>query len=154
MSKILIKESQLRQLIKESLKKTIKEDVDVPKYIVRKVFATSEEDIYSEGATGKYGSSWTEDIKVTGNSLQEIINKVKEAVYVKDNGSVYIDEDGGVSFNTMGDEDNNEAFKEDIDLWKKGKKRLWIVDYYFTVEYYPKQVGQKTFEEEGVKFEY
>lgn len=104
-------------------------------YFEARIFADTYEDDYKQGEL-EGGTSWTETIK--DNTLQGLLKKV--ANYVNAHNVKDLEYQGDVNNYTdstelwyshlANDQNEREVSKSEIDLWKKGKLRLWSVNYH------------------------
>lgn len=92
----------------------------------------SEEDLYEEGAIGG-GAQFDIDLDIEAKSLDELFRKVKKALYMDGKGYYW-----GVELSDMNDQtcftvdyegngDNDLASEDEIEAWKNGEERLWLV---------------------------
>lgn len=106
----------------------------------------TEEDSYEEGVIGVAGTSWYNNKPKTfklnlksSDFVKELAEKMGEYLYCywvgKDDIRVSIDVDKLVlHFSIMGDDNNEEPSKYQIEKWKLGDERLWTIYGYIDVE--------------------
>ena len=101
-------------------------------YTAKKAWFDSEEDSYEEGVIGG-GVSWDIDLDLSENSLEELFKKVQKNLYMNGKGYYWSVELSDVNDETCflveyeGDEDNDLASDRQIEDWKNGDERLWLV---------------------------
>lgn len=92
----------------------------------------SEEDSYEEGVIGG-GTSWDINLDLSANSLEELFKKVQRNLYMDDKGYYWSVELSDMNNETCfaveyeGDEENDLASDSQIEDWKNGDERLWLV---------------------------
>lgn len=92
----------------------------------------SEEDSYEEGVIGG-GAQWDINLDLEAKSLDELFRKVKKALYMDGKGYYWGVELSDINDETCfmvdyeGDEDNDLASDSQIEDWKNGDERLWLV---------------------------
>jgi|GEM_PF-5937666 len=105
------------------------------KIYVKSYFVDTEEDIYTEGCVGGVCCMWSnKDIQVDGryDTAAEALQAVLKANCFDDEyGAEQMD--GYFVFSFLVDVNNYQASKNDIALWKRGKKRLWLASMYITL---------------------
>lgn len=106
---------------------------------------TTEEDIYSSGCTGKIGTDWTD--KLEAATPEELRSIVEDNVYSKreDWGDDQInDYEDATEYwaDYLANADNmGEATPTEIENWKQGKQRLWLVSCHILVSQITKQAA-------------
>ena len=103
-------------------------------YTANRASFYSEEDSYEEGIIDS-GVSWDENLNIKAKSLDELFRKVKQELGMSQNNNDYFWEVESSDMNNrscflvnyMADEENYLASKSQIENWKKGKQRLWLV---------------------------
>ena len=101
-------------------------------YTAKKAWFESEEDSYGEGVIGG-GVSWDIDLDLSENSLEELFKKVQKKLYMNGKGYYWSVELSDMNDETCflvdyeGDEDNDLASDRQIEAWKNGDERLWLV---------------------------
>ena len=96
----------------------------------------AEEDNYNEGCDPSTTTHFHVDMKFTGDTAQDVVNKVAEYLSVDGDGIEYnaCDEPGRVDFSLMEDENGTSPSKAQMTAWKRGKCKLWAVTYTGYVE--------------------
>jgi len=95
-----------------------------------------EEDSYKEGCLSNTGRACEVDVAFKGATVKEVIDKIKDFFDVSDD-CIYLnscDEKGRIDIGLLETSDSYKATKNDIALWKKGKKKLWSVTYTYYIE--------------------
>lgn len=101
-------------------------------YTAKKAWFDSEEDSYEKGVIDS-GVSWDINLDLSANSLEDLFKKVQKSLYMNGKGYSW-----GVELSDMngetcflveyeGDENNDLASDSQIDDWKNGDERLWLV---------------------------
>lgn len=115
------------------------------------VFCDSFEDDYKKGE-GEQANSWDQTFR--GKDLKKILTDV--ASFVNAPSIKDLEYQGDVNeypdmtelwYGYMGDENNSEASKQDLELFKKGKKQLWSIQCHINVS----QVGKSKVSEDDLK---
>ena len=105
---------------------------------VKNLFKISEEDVYQDGCIAGSGRATEIDISFSGNTPDEVIEKVSSFLGMKkdDDGieKNACDVDGRVDFQKMENSDGETPSLREIENWKKGSCRLWLVFYSARVE--------------------
>ena len=111
----------------------------------------SEVDNYNEGCDPSTSQSVGINIKLSGNSKGEIIEEIKNFLgLTTEEFNDYSDfnacgEVGRIDVQILEDNNGVQASEHEIEEWKKGYKKLWLVDYSMYVEI----VERKAFDLEG-----
>ena len=97
----------------------------------------AEEDTYENGCIGK--SSFSDDrfMRFTGHTVNDLISALMEFTGVNDRDAVLLDacdEEGRIDIQLLETAEGYAASHSDIEKWRNGELRLWLVDYTFRVE--------------------
>lgn len=101
-------------------------------YTAKKAWFDSEEDSYEKGVIDS-GVSWDINLDLTANSLGDLFKKVQKSLYMNGKGyywSVELSDMNGETCFAVeyeGDENNDLASDSQLDDWKNGDERLWLV---------------------------
>lgn len=101
-------------------------------YTAKKAWFDSEEDSYEKGVIDS-GVSWDINLDLSANSLEDLFKKVQKSLYMNGKGYSWgvelSDMNGDTCFlvEYEGDENNDLASDSQIDDWKNGDERLWLV---------------------------
>lgn len=142
---IRLNESQLRQIVKESVKKVLKEDIaSNSTYVVRGFHYEMEEDIYKEGLNGKSYSNHL-DYTFSGNSIGDVVNEVMNYLGIDSNnfGMVIDTTYNRLQINFMCDGRMGIPSEEEYNRWKQGYFTLYMCTIFLTIE----QIAEVTNEE-------
>lgn len=96
---------------------------------IAKVYYEATEDSYEEGLLfNGCSNSWTDTFDISANTAKEALAKAIKSTFY----DINLD-DGAYDrhifmISILVDEDNAEATKEEVELWKKGEFRLWNLD--------------------------
>jgi hypothetical protein len=100
------------------------------------IYFETEENTFEQGCTGKPGTSWTE--KQESESLWVLRAWVLDCTYsqfedINQESSNGYPDATEYWANYIADADNNKATPEQVEAWKKGKERLWLVTCHILV---------------------
>ena len=101
-------------------------------YTAKKAWFDSEEDSYEKGVIG-VGTSWDINLDLSANSLEDLFKKVQKNLYMDGKGYYWgvelSDMNGKTCFmvDYEGNGDNDLASEDEIEAWKNGEERLWLV---------------------------
>ena len=104
------------------------------KFVIKgKVWCETWEDDYEQGQVFNSGTSWDTTVSGRFDTIEDLLKAVCTDVvadYDKNAWAYEVREDGVRFSGSFGfyDEDNNKADNSDIELWKKGEKKLWVMD--------------------------
>jgi len=105
-------------------------------YCSGKAWKFTEEDSYQSGCDPHTSQSMLVDIEFSGESTKNVLDQIKD-YYSVDDGELLLnscDELGRVDVQVLETEDSNKASKNDIVLWKGGKKKLWNSIYTYHIQ--------------------
>lgn len=97
----------------------------------------AEEDNFKEGCDPDTSSSYSVDMRFTGHTAEEVIQKATKWLGVDLKDGIErnaCDERGRVDFALMEGEDGTPITKAELAAWKKGKARAWYSVYTCFVE--------------------
>lgn len=124
-----IRENEMKEETKEDIAKdavAIDEAETKEVYMINSVDAMVHEDDYEKGQ-GKNVNNW--DIKeAKGKQFKTLTDLSKIVGYKLDKENTLAFENGRLSATFSVDEDNSEASKADLEAFKKGDKKLYILD--------------------------
>lgn len=101
------------------------------KYESGKAFKHTEVNDYEQGCLPDTSSCWDVDIKFSANTKEELIEQIKN-YYDVTNEDIMLnscDEPGRIDIQILEDENSFKATEHDKELWKQGKKKLWLSTY-------------------------
>lgn len=120
-------------------------------------FVDITEDDYEKGADIQSCNSWDFELKEhIFENKQEFFDAVENAVNLNLTEEDFTFFEGSVRFSVMVDVDNDRATELDLELFKKGERKLYIADGYIPVCYLPDLPHEMTDEEAeefGLKIE-
>ena len=104
-------------------------------YETGKAFKFAEEDVFNEGCIPGSGGADVVYIEFIAPTLNDLILKVKD-YWGLDTQDLQLNNDdvGHLEFQIYEDMEGNKATDNDIEQWKQGKKRLWLVCYTYRIE--------------------
>ena len=97
----------------------------------------AEEDVFAEGCVGRGASFGDNNMRFQGSTLQDLIKSLMEFTGVDHEDCVVLDacdEEGRIDIQLFETAEGNAASYSDIEKWRDGELRLWLVDYTFRVE--------------------
>ena len=109
-------------------------------YQINGLLKFTEQDDYENGCDPDTATSFEVDVKFTGKSAMEVIEKAAAFLGVEtkgENNGVELnacDEKGRVDFAKMEDADSTTPNKTQIAAWKKGREKLYYAVYSARVE--------------------
>lgn len=103
------------------------------------IFFDATEDSYKDGEIGNTGNSWDEIL--TADTKQELKEKIEQATYCNfENGEIVKDDINEYGYATeywasylANEENQGEAYPEEVKQWKRGKLRLWSINCHILV---------------------
>lgn len=103
-------------------------------FIVNGATKIAEEDNYQEGCLPDTSYMVDIDLSFRGATIEELIEQLK--IYY---GEEYLvnpceDDPSRIDFQRMEDSEGCEASKNQIEAWKKGRFKLWVVTYTMNIE--------------------
>jgi hypothetical protein len=101
-------------------------------YQARGLFGHSEEDIFKTGCQMKGGSTKQIDQHFDAGSEADLIRKIARFLGIDDKENILInscEEPGRVDFQLYEDKEGTAASAAQLEQWKAGKCRLWLVTY-------------------------
>lgn len=93
-----------------------------------------EEDRWGEGCIPGTGGSFDINIQFVGKTPEEVIERAKAQFGDYDVILNSCDEPGRVDIRQYEDDEGNAAFPSDLEAWKRGEMRLWLVEYTMQIE--------------------
>ena len=92
------------------------------------------EDDYENGE-GDFVNSWDFDVRGEYDSAEDLIKAIVKATYLFDfKVNEFTFEGGSITTSDLVDEENVQADKKDIELWKKGEKTLYSANMWLPLE--------------------
>ena len=127
---------------------------DIPYSFVMECFEKhAEVDDYEHGILPDAESAnFGMNITVKGKTLRECVNKACDAIgadHPQSDDDIFITDDT-ISISRTENDDAEEPAPQEVEDWKKGKARLWLCDYYWSV----KMIVDKTLDEEFLREEF
>ena len=102
--------------------------------VTKKGHVNCYEDSYTEGELDSAGS-WDFDVRGEYDDAQDLIKAIVKETYLFDfdlSGFYFMD--GAIQTSDLVDDESIKADKHDIELWKKGQKRLYSANMYLPLE--------------------
>lgn len=97
-----------------------------------------EEDDFKQGALPGTGTDWHEKIGKKFKSFPDLVKYMNRNYGITsklDNWGAFSGDVGRIEVQMMVDENNVEANKKDLALWKRGQKKLWIANISIYIEF-------------------
>lgn len=106
------------------------------KYIARGWTKFAEEDKYQEGCMPGTAISFEENHTIKANSVEALLHVIKEDLHCNEEDILRdsCDEIGRVDVQRMEDENGDYVTEHELELWRKGKIRLWSATYTYYIE--------------------
>ncbi len=104
--------------------------------VTKKGIVECYEDSYEEGE-GKYVNEWDFDVKGTYDSAEDLIKAITKATYLFDfdvKDFAFDEEQSAIISTDLVNEESIKADKHDIELWKKGEKKLYDANLWLYVQ--------------------
>jgi hypothetical protein len=88
-----------------------------------------------ENGEGDFVNSWDFDVRGEYDSAEDLIKAIVKETYLFDfKVNEFVFEGGSITTSDLVDEENVQADKKDIELWKKGEKTLYSANMWLPLE--------------------
>ena len=105
---------------------------------VKNLIKFSEVDNYNEGCDPQTGTSFLVDVSFKEDTQSELLSSICHFLDIEDNPNNYMinscEEDGRIDFSLLENAEGYRATKNEVELWKKGRCKLWNAIYSAYVE--------------------